>query len=424
VLVGDHEQLQSIEAGAGFRALMERHGAAQITTIQRQREEWQREATKAFPTGAARAALDAYQAHGMTHEATTREEARAALIADWNAARQARPDKSQIILAHTLADVGELNRTARDAYRASGDLGADQVFKLRDGDLTLAEGDRLLFRKNSGRLGVKNGTLGTVEKIEGEQITVGVDGAAGSRVTFDLSDYQSITHGYAATVHKKQGATADEAFTLATPGMDRNMAYVAMSRHRDRADLYHAREDFKDHAAMAARLSRDGAKDTVLDYLQRAAQPMGHAMPGGFRAALADAWQRVKAAFGRTGDHPAEAAEKARDQQAAAQKAAQAAAEAARQAAERARAEAAERERRAALTPIERMREDACKAGASPGRREDQERLDRLRAAQSEEARAKADKLREEARLRAEREAAAARKRGQKPGSYDGGPGM
>ncbi|MER8125076.1 AAA family ATPase, partial [Acinetobacter baumannii] len=31
VLVGDVEQLQAIEAGAAFRALAERHGAAEIT---------------------------------------------------------------------------------------------------------------------------------------------------------------------------------------------------------------------------------------------------------------------------------------------------------------------------------------------------------------------------------------------------------
>ena len=35
VLVGDAEQLQAIEAGAAFRALTERHGAAEITEIRR-----------------------------------------------------------------------------------------------------------------------------------------------------------------------------------------------------------------------------------------------------------------------------------------------------------------------------------------------------------------------------------------------------
>ena len=37
VLVGDPEQLQAIEAGAAFRALAERHGAAELTEVRRQR---------------------------------------------------------------------------------------------------------------------------------------------------------------------------------------------------------------------------------------------------------------------------------------------------------------------------------------------------------------------------------------------------
>src|SRR3546814_6261798 len=51
VLVGDAEQLQAIEAGAAFRALAERHGAAEISEIRRQHEDWQKDATRALATG-------------------------------------------------------------------------------------------------------------------------------------------------------------------------------------------------------------------------------------------------------------------------------------------------------------------------------------------------------------------------------------
>jgi len=50
VLVGDPEQLQAIEAGAAFRATAERHGSVEITEIRRQREDWQREATRYLAT--------------------------------------------------------------------------------------------------------------------------------------------------------------------------------------------------------------------------------------------------------------------------------------------------------------------------------------------------------------------------------------
>jgi len=65
VLVGDPEQLQAIEAGAAFRALAERHGAAEIGAVRRQREEWQRDATRELATARTGVALERYEAAGM-----------------------------------------------------------------------------------------------------------------------------------------------------------------------------------------------------------------------------------------------------------------------------------------------------------------------------------------------------------------------
>ncbi len=76
VLVGDIKQLQSIEAGAAFRSIHERHGGAEIGEVRRQREDWQREATRDLATGRTGKSIRAYDAHGMVHEAATRDEAR------------------------------------------------------------------------------------------------------------------------------------------------------------------------------------------------------------------------------------------------------------------------------------------------------------------------------------------------------------
>ena len=70
VLIGDPEQLQAIEAGAAFRALAERHGAAEITTIRRQHEAWQRDATRELATGRTEAALERYATAGMVQQRT------------------------------------------------------------------------------------------------------------------------------------------------------------------------------------------------------------------------------------------------------------------------------------------------------------------------------------------------------------------
>ncbi len=91
VLVGDPEQLQAIEAGAAFRALTERHGAAEITQVRRQREDWQRDATRELATGRTSDALDRYEAAGSVRAHPTHGLARDALVEGWEAERRPRP---------------------------------------------------------------------------------------------------------------------------------------------------------------------------------------------------------------------------------------------------------------------------------------------------------------------------------------------
>ena len=76
VLVGDPEQLQAIEAGAAFRAIAERVGAAEITEVRRQREAWQQQATRELATGRTEAALARYEAAGMVQGHATLDEAK------------------------------------------------------------------------------------------------------------------------------------------------------------------------------------------------------------------------------------------------------------------------------------------------------------------------------------------------------------
>ncbi|MFL0588354.1 Ti-type conjugative transfer relaxase TraA [Sphingomonas olei] len=264
VLVGDPEQLQAIEAGAAFRSVTERHGAAEITEIRRQREDWQRDATRQLATGRTGEAVHAYDQAGMVHAADTREQARGELVDGWDRARQAEPDKSRIILTHTNAEVQSLNGEARNRLRASGDLGDDVTVKVERGERQFAAGDRIMFLRNERGMGVKNGTLATIERVSPEGMAVRLDDGRG--VAFDTKDYAAVDHGYAATFHKAQGVTVDRAHVLATPGMDRHSAYVGMSRHRDDVQLYYGRDDFADQRQLVRALSRDRGKDMAGDY--------------------------------------------------------------------------------------------------------------------------------------------------------------
>jgi Ti-type conjugative transfer relaxase TraA len=292
LLVGDIRQLQAIEAGAAFRSILERHGGAEIGEVRRQREDWQRSATRDLATGRTGNALAAYCSHGMVHEAQTREQARGDLIERWDRDRQSVPGRSRIILTHTNDEVRALNEAARERMRAASDLGDEVRLTVERGERRFASGDRLMFLQNERGLGVKNGTLGTIEQVSTQSMTVQTDD--GRSVRFDLRDYNRIDHGYAATIHKAQGMTVDRAHVLATPGMDVHGSYVALSRHRDGVDLHYGRDDFASRDRFVRTLSRDRAKDMASDY-ERADPAQSYAERRGitFRERVAEIVRKV-----------------------------------------------------------------------------------------------------------------------------------
>jgi hypothetical protein len=292
VLVGDPQQLQSIEAGAAFRSIHERHGGVEIGEVRRQREDWQRDATRDLATGRTRDAIHAYDAHDMVHEAQAREQARDDLIDRWDRDRQASSDSSRIILTHTNAEVRELNEAARNRMREAGDLGEDVRVTVERGARNFAAGDRVMFLQNERGLGVKNGTLGTIEEVSTQSMTVRTDD--GRNVSFDVKDYNRIDHGYAATIHKAQGMTVDRTHVLATPGMDAHGSYVALSRHRDGMDLHYGRDDFAGQDRLVRTLSRDRAKDMATDY-ERADPAQSYAERRGitFRERVAEIVKKI-----------------------------------------------------------------------------------------------------------------------------------
>ncbi|MDQ2926260.1 MAG: Ti-type conjugative transfer relaxase TraA, partial [Acidobacteriota bacterium] len=286
VLVGDAEQLQPIEAGAAFRAIAERVGYQELSGIRRQQEEWQREASGDFARGEPGRAFDRYQEHGSIHLAENRNQAKEELIKNWAEYRAAQGEKktgkAALILAHTRADVRELNLQARAILKERGELGKenrvevarelaaeDGTISLERGERYFAQGERVMFLKNDRELGVKNGSLGTVAAVNKDSMRVVLDGPERREVSFDLKDYAALDYGYAATVHKAQGATVDQTFVLGTPGMDRHLAYVGMTRHRESVEVYAGRDDFKGFDELKEKLSRARPKNSTLDYAQR-----------------------------------------------------------------------------------------------------------------------------------------------------------
>jgi hypothetical protein len=173
-----------------------------------------------------------------------------------------------------------LNERARQIMREKGEItGADFTYKtcyLHHDDFgketrvyenkTFACGDRLLFTHNDNGLKVKNGTLGTVVKIDNNKITVKVDGTE-NVVSFSPKLYPFIDNGWATTIHKAQGVSVDHVKMLASYEQYRNLTYVGMSRHRLTLEIFGSFLDFWRAEKVVDRLSRVQEKLSGFDYL-------------------------------------------------------------------------------------------------------------------------------------------------------------
>lgn len=278
VLVGDHQQLQPIDAGGAFRLLAQNLGYASLQNIQRQKTLEDRKIVMQLATGQSELALAAMRKQGNLHVQFTQEKAIENLIEDWWQAKIEEPSASALMLAGTRSDLYRLNQAARLKMNRSGQLGAscevetilNNVHSFRE----FAVGDQIIFCKNQRRLGITNGDVGTLKKIQINQDghwQFQVEREDSKIVEFSLTDdeniksaYTAIDHAYAISVHKAQGMTVDHAFVLSSDAMmDREWSYVAASRAREKTHFYCSAEI---ETLMEVNMGRSRQKDTSLDY--------------------------------------------------------------------------------------------------------------------------------------------------------------
>lgn len=298
VLVGDHRQLQPIEAGSATRMLRQGVGASELKEMKRQEKIWQQEATRFFAEGSATEALNAYAKHDQLKVFQHSGETRKALVKDYVNDLIREPLKSRLVIAETNGQVSKLNDEIRSELKEHGILPkiAHTInVKTRDDDLVkreFTEGDRVYFTRNNRKLGVSNGTFGRLQSIGkadyGYDLAVKTDN--GRLVRFNTKNYKHLEYGYSVTVHKSQGDTVDRSYFLVSDQTSREAAYVAASRHRENMTLYIDRTSFSQGidwgavklaktfeqkvaeiekasiAEVAKQMERPRMKDTSLDY--------------------------------------------------------------------------------------------------------------------------------------------------------------
>ncbi len=263
LLVGDRAQLPAIDAAGGFASLADRLGAVELTDNRRQRTELQRCVADRLAEGRPAEAIALLSEHGRLQGFDDARDARAALVDAWARASLANPAGS-LMLAHDRHEVATLNRMARGALERAGLLGPTRlVASGRD----WAAGDRLVCRRNDYRIGVRNGTRGTVTGVDrcARELRLRTDD--GRDVRLPSAYLEHAHHGYALTGHISQGATVEWTYLLATPERGgAEWAYVAATRQRlDLAVFVVHHEPERLEEALARTWGRSDAKHLALD---------------------------------------------------------------------------------------------------------------------------------------------------------------
>ncbi|MCU1324350.1 MAG: conjugative relaxase domain protein [Acidobacteriaceae bacterium] len=154
-----------------------------------------------------------------------------------------------------------------DPERLSG------ITAYREISRDFAQGDRIQFTSTNRELGVSNRDLGTIDRIDGKQIDVKMDGEKERTVSFDSAKMRHFDHGYTVTSHSSQGLTTDRVLvnmdtTVHPELINTRFAYVSVSRASQDARIY-----TNDAGTLGERLSTDVTKTSAIDLQKAPVEP-------------------------------------------------------------------------------------------------------------------------------------------------------
>jgi hypothetical protein len=254
VAIGDDVQLAAVGAGGWFRYLAEHQETPvlRLTEVHRQRDPVERDRLNGLHRGDVAGWLRWADQHDRIHVQPTVEDAYADTVDRY--ARTVDELDGQIdrlvVMAPENAHRRALNEQLRRVVVDRGLVDRNQ--ERNYGGLLVAPGDRLVATKT---VTVEGTSTRLVENGERFQVlSAGSSGAralavAGNRrgkivrlpveVLQPTGDGRIVDHAYARTVHKAQGMTVDRSilFSPEPARLGRNLAYVGLTRTRDRADL-------------------------------------------------------------------------------------------------------------------------------------------------------------------------------------------
>ena len=180
--------------------------------------------------------------------------------------------ETQIITPMTRGSLGtiNLNRMIQETANPP-EKGKSQ---LQVGERIFRVGDRVIHRRNNYDLGVFNGDIGVIKKIDNEELTCEVSFFPdGREVEYSREDIPELDLAYAITIHKSQGsefgAVIIPVLTQHFKMLFRNLIYTGLTRAKKLAVFVGTRKAL----AMAVKNQDTSQRQTFLDELLRSHSP-------------------------------------------------------------------------------------------------------------------------------------------------------
>jgi hypothetical protein len=281
-----------------MRTLSDHIGRVELHENIRQHYDWERATLQLLRDGEARAAYREYERYNRIHDAHSVAERRVQVIEDH--ARLEAGGLDTVILARRRDEVAAFNELAHARSVAEGRVHGPA---LTVGDKDYQVGDRIICLANERSGAVSNGTRGVVTEVDVERQTLTLERPDKRQLTLDTTHYDAIDRGYALTVHKAQGMTADIALVVGSEGATREWAYTAMSRatlathyyqvftppERDTLGVEHWKETSRSAEERTVQAwTRSELKESALDYPERYETPERITVEDDLRALATD----------------------------------------------------------------------------------------------------------------------------------------
>ncbi|MEJ1834096.1 MobF family relaxase [Clavibacter michiganensis] len=242
-LIGDDRQLSAVEAGGALRLIDREVGSVRLEHVHRFQDADEAEASLHLRDPLRPGDPFAwYQANDRVIGGDV-DRMTDAVFAGWQTDTDA--GLRSLMLAPTGATVTELNARAQAQRIAAGTVTGTHSVKLRDnlsahvGDVIATRRNESLLRIQNGRDRVKNGDLWQVTRIgaDGSLDVVHRDHAAPVTLPAEYVR-EHVELGYARTISRSQGLTADTSHVLGDESMTRETAYTGLTRGKQSNRLY------------------------------------------------------------------------------------------------------------------------------------------------------------------------------------------